>query len=116
MPLLKLETSVALSKEKKSSLLSSLSKIMAQDTGKPERYVMIVIEDGASVMMANAQCPGAFVDVRGIGGLIAPVNKKLSQSICTLLQKECGISPEAVYLNFSDVKAENWGFNNSTFG
>lgn len=116
MPLLKLETSVVLCAEKKTSLLSSLSRILAQDTGKPERYVMVVIKDGAAVMMAGGEVPGALVDVRGIGGLGGGVNKKLSESVCALLQKECGISPEAVYLNFTDVKGENWGFNNSTFG
>ena len=115
MPLLKLETSVAISQEKKTSLSTSLSKILAQDTGKSESHCMIVIEDGASVMMAQKQGPGAFVDIRGIGGLTGSVNRKLSRSVCTLLQKECGIPPEAVYLNFTDVKAENWGFNNSTF-
>ena len=115
MPLLKLETSVTLGKDKKTSLLSSLSRILAQDTGKPEGYVMVVIEDGASVMMAKKECAGALVDIRGIGGLSGGVNKKLSESVCALLQEECGIPPEAVYLNFTDVKAENWGFNNSTF-
>lgn len=116
MPLLKLETSVALSQDKKSSLLLSLSKALAQDIGKSERHVMVVIADGATVMMAGATVSGAFVDIRGIGGLSGKVNKKLSQSVCGILYKECGISPEAVYLNFTDVEAENWGFNNSTFG
>ena len=116
MPLIKLETSVKLTSEKKSSLLASLSKVLAKETGKPEPYVMVVIEDGAAVMMAGAEVDGALVDIRGIGGLGPTVNKKLSQGVCDLLKKECGISPEAVYLNFTDVKAENWGFNNSTFG
>jgi len=116
VPLLQLKTSVALSKDQKSALLTSLSNALSQDTGKPERYVMVVIDDGASVMMAGSEVSGAFVDVKGIGGLGGSVNKKLTQSICGILQKTCGISPETVYLNFTDVKAENWGFNNSTFG
>jgi phenylpyruvate tautomerase len=116
MPLLKLETSVVLSPEKKSSLLLSLTKVLARDTGKAERHVMVVIEDGAAVMMAGQVVSGAFVDVRGIGGLTGKVNRQLSEDICTILQQECSISPEAVYLNFTDVKADNWGFNRSTFG
>jgi phenylpyruvate tautomerase len=115
MPLLKLETSVALDKEKKSSLLSSLSKIVAQDTGKPEGYVMVVIRDDASIMMAKKECAAAFVDIRGIGGLNSFVNKKLSQNICSLLYNQIGVSPEAVYLNFTEFVPENWGFNNTTF-
>ena len=37
MPLLQLKTSVALSQDQKSALLSSLSNAISQDTGKPER-------------------------------------------------------------------------------
>jgi phenylpyruvate tautomerase len=116
MPLLKVETSVALSKETKSSLALELSHTLARDTGKSESHVMIVIEDSACLMMASKEIPGAFVEIKGIGGLTANVNKKLSQSVCAILESQCGIAPSAVYLNFTDVKADNWGFNKSTFG
>jgi Uri superfamily endonuclease len=41
MPLLKLETSVAISEDKRKDLLASLSKAVAGATGKPEQYVLI---------------------------------------------------------------------------
>ena len=41
MPLLKLETTIALSQEQRTSLLSSLSKVVASAIGKPEQYVMV---------------------------------------------------------------------------
>ncbi len=43
MPLLKLETTVALADDKKKALLAALSKIVAGTIGKPEQYVMVVI-------------------------------------------------------------------------
>ena len=116
MPLLRLETSVALEPEKKSALLASLGEILARDTGKATSHVMIVIVDRVELSMAGKQCPGAFVDVRGIGGLNGGVNRKLSASVCELLQQKCGIRPGAVYLNFTELQASHWGFNGSTFG
>ena len=41
MPLLKLETTVVLSEDKRPALLASLSKIVAETIGKPQRYIMV---------------------------------------------------------------------------
>lgn len=43
MPLLKLETTVVLSEDKRKALLASLSKTVAETIGKPEQYVMVTI-------------------------------------------------------------------------
>jgi phenylpyruvate tautomerase PptA (4-oxalocrotonate tautomerase family) len=115
MPLLKLETTVALSDEKKKSLLPALSKIVAETLGKPEDYVMITINSSA-ILMAGKPGDAAFVDVRSIGSLSLAVNKQLSKNICTLLKESLGIAQNRIYLTLSDVDAANWGWNGSTFG
>lgn len=73
MPLLKLETTVALPDGKKSALLAALSKIVAGMIGKPEQYVMVVISPAAIRMSGNSG-DAAFVDIRSIGGLNGDVN------------------------------------------
>src|SRR5436309_13383954 len=115
MPLLTLETTVAISDDKQKALLSSLSKTVAETIGKPEQYVMVTISQAAMAMSGK---PGnaAFMDIRSIGGLSGDVNRKLSQQVCKLLNDSLGIPPDRVYLNFSDVDAGNWGWNGSTFG
>lgn len=115
MPLLKLETTVALSDEKKKSLLASLSKIVAGTIGKPEQYVMVVASP-AAILMSGEPGDAAFVDVRSIGGLSDDVNRQLSQKICSLLKESLGVPPNRIYLNFTDVAAGNWGWNGDTFG
>jgi phenylpyruvate tautomerase len=116
MPLLKLETTVALSDEKKKTLLGSLSKAVAGTTGKPEQYVMVSISHSAAMLMSGKAGEAAFVDIRGIGGLSGEVNRKLSQQVCKLLNESLGVAPDRVYLNFTHVDAGNWGWNGSTFG
>jgi len=115
MPLLKLETTLAIPEDKRRILLGSLSKAVAGTIGKPEQYVMVTISQAAMLMSAK---PGdvAFVDIRSIGGLSEDVNRKLSQQICKLLLDSLAISQDRVYLNFTEVEAGNWGWNGNTFG
>src|SRR5579863_179706 len=115
MPLLKLETTVSLDEQKRASLLSSLSRIVAETIGKPEKYVMVTVNQG-SILMAGKPGDAAFVEVRSIGGLDGDMNRQLSERICGVLNQSLCISPERVYLNFSDVEADNWGWNGQTFG
>ena len=115
MPLLKLETTVAISGEKRASLLAALSRVIGETLGKPEEYVMVTINQTSALMSGNSG-DAAFVDIRSIGGLNASVNRQLSQKICQLLNQSLTLAPNRVYLNFSDVEAENWGWNGHTFG
>ena len=115
MPLLKLETTVALSEDTRKALLASLSKTVAEVIGKPEQYVMVTVGQAAMLMSGNAG-DAAFVGIRSIGGLTGDVNRKLSQRICKLLSETLGVPQNRIYLNLTDVRATNWGWNGSTFG
>jgi len=115
MPLLKLETTVPLSEEMETPMLTALSKTVAGATGKTEQYVMVTVSQVA-MLMAGKAGDAAFVDIRGIGGLNGETNRKLSQQVCKLLSDSLGIGPDRIYLNFTDVEAGNWGWNGSTFG
>lgn len=116
MPLIKLETSVKCSEKQKNNLVIGLSKICAECTGKPESYVLSIIEDGALISFGGKVKKGAFLEVKSIGGLNSSVNNSLTEKICDYLKKELDIAPSDVYINFSDVSGINWGWNGSTFG
>ncbi|MBD3391707.1 MAG: hypothetical protein GF418_06575 [Chitinivibrionales bacterium] len=115
MPLLSLKTSAAIEDGQKTKLLGQLSKIVADDLGKPVQYVMVTIEQ-ADIVHARDASPAAFVDVRSIGGLNADVNATMCGHVCLLLGEELGILPERVYMNFVDVPASSWGTNGGVFG
>jgi phenylpyruvate tautomerase len=70
----------------------------------------------AAIMMSGKPGDAAFVDVRSIGGLTGDVNHKLSQRVCKLLSDSLAVSPDRIYLNFTEVEASDWGWNGSTFG
>ena len=114
MPLIKLETSADIAPEEKAGLLKDLSSTISDVTGKPEAYVMATI-NSCGILMAGTDEPAAFADVRGIGGLDPDTNTRLSDALCNLLSDKLNIPPDRTYLNFTDVKASNWGWNNGTF-
>jgi phenylpyruvate tautomerase PptA (4-oxalocrotonate tautomerase family) len=115
MPLLKLETTIALADDKRKTLLAALSKIAAGTIGKPEQYVMVVVSP-AAILMSGSPGDAAFVDVRSIGSLNDDVNRQLSQKIGALLKESLGVPMDRIYLNFTDVPAASWGWNGDTFG
>jgi len=116
MPLIKLQTSVEFSREKKEEVTLELSRICAEGIGKPEDYVASVIEDDAVIAFGGELCPAAYVEVKSIGGLNSQVNNRLSAMICESMTKLLKIPGNHVYINFTDISAVNWGCNSSTFG
>ncbi len=115
MPLLKLQTSVLLPEDEQEELIRAASKVLAGAIGKPEQYIMVTLEEGKACMGGEI-VPGAFADIRSIGGLNRDVNARLAGELAALLEEKLDIRREHIYLNFTDVAAANWGWNGSTFG
>lgn len=115
MPLIHLITNVAVAPETRESLGARLSQLAAAAIGKPESYMMAVVQDGA-VRHGGAAGPAAFVDVRSISGLGPKVCSALSQEVCALLGEVLRVPGERIYLNFTDVPAGRWGHHGGTFG
>jgi phenylpyruvate tautomerase len=115
MPFLKVETSMALADEVREHLMKSLSTVVSETIGKPEKYVMIAL-DSTPLMMGGRSGEAAFAEVRSIGGLGGNVNTQLSRRVCEILGETLGIKGDRVYLNFREVEAGDWGWNGGTFG
>jgi phenylpyruvate tautomerase PptA (4-oxalocrotonate tautomerase family) len=115
MPYLNLTTNISISNTETPELLSQFSKLLAQETGKPERYVMVEITAGKPMLFAGNNQPLAYIECKSIGLGVAQT-KALSAAICQLLQTRLHIDSERVYIEFSDCNADYWGWNGSTFG
>ena len=57
----------------------------------------------------------AFVELRAIGGLQDDINETLSSALCDLISEQSGITPERIFLNFTNVRGYNWGWDRKTF-
>jgi phenylpyruvate tautomerase len=115
MPFLKLSTNVAIDQSQSEPLLSGLSQLLAKETGKPERYVMVELAGGKAMMFGGSNQPLAYLECKSIG-LSAIQAKSLSASISKLLTGILPLTAERIYIEFSNCPAEFWGWNGSTFG
>jgi phenylpyruvate tautomerase len=115
MPFLKLSTNVTIDQTQSEQLLSELSKLLAKETGKPERYVMVEIVGGKAMLFGGNSQPLAYLECKNIG-LSAIQAKALSASISSLLTSALPLTAERIYIEFSNCPAELWGWNGSTFG
>lgn len=115
MPYLKLTTNIAISKERSPELLSQFSQLLAKETGKPERYVMVELTGDKDMLFGGSNEPLAFVECKSIG-LNAQQAQSLSASISQLLASNLQVAAERVYIEFSNCPANLWGWNGSTFG
>ena len=92
------------------ALLNKLSAALASATGKPESYVMTLLESSVPMTFAGSS---AYVEIKSIGALTPP---EMSDQFCALINASLGISKDRIYIGFEDVNASDWGWNGRTFG
>lgn len=115
MPFLKLSTNVEIGSEKASQLATELSQLLARETGKPERYVMVELAGGKSMLFGGSDQPLAYLECKSIG-LTSVQAKALSPALAKVLAAQLGLAAERIYIEFSHCPGEFWGWNASTFG
>tara|TARA_Y100001968_G_scaffold301206_1_gene313275 strand:+ start:199 stop:537 length:339 start_codon:yes stop_codon:yes gene_type:complete len=94
-------------------LQKEVSEMIADLTGKPEDYVMTMIQSNSQMTFGGSDEPCCFVKLKSIGSLDP---SSMSKSLCELISSKTNIKANRIYIEFIDVKASNWGFNSSTFG
>jgi phenylpyruvate tautomerase PptA (4-oxalocrotonate tautomerase family) len=113
MPCLRIHTNRAIDDKASQVVLKKASRLVAQELSKPEEYVMVSLEPLSSMLFAGSAEPAAFMELRAIG-LPAKKTSDLSRVLCELVESELGIPKDRVFINFSDVPPELWGWNGET--
>ena len=116
MPCLQVRVNITLTPEQKVATVKALSKMVAQLTGKPEAYVMVIVQDEVSMSFGGSTDPCAFMDLRSIGCIDRKSNKKYSASLCKYFVDTYNIPSGRIYISFQNAPGENWGFDGDTFG
>jgi phenylpyruvate tautomerase len=115
MPTAIVNTNVPSDKIKDTDVAKSLSKIVATTIGKPEQYVMTLVQTDQVMTYSGTQEPCAFVRIVSIGGLNAEKNVTISTEVCGLLESQYKIDPSRVYIEFVDSERHMFGWNSRTF-
>ena len=114
MPLLKIQTNQKLAESQQQQLLSDASKLVAQELGKPENYVMVAIDPPTPMSFAGSTDPLAYLELKSIG-LPESKTQALSSALCEMIEQSTNIAKDRIYIEFSDAPRAMWGWNSGTF-
>ena len=114
MPYLNIQTNLPLSRKAVRTVLKTASTLVARELGKPEAFVMLALQSDTPMLFAGTDDPVAFLELKAID-LPVRKTKKLSESLCDLIEDHLGIPPSRVYVKFLDVRRGMWGWKGETF-
>ncbi len=114
MPYLKIQTNQNIAENNSKAFIQAASRIVAEELGKPESYVMINLEPPRPMLFAGDDAPTAYLELKSIG-LPDNKTKPLSAALCEMVQTHFGIDPARIYIEFANAPRHMWGWNNSTF-
>ena len=95
-------------------ILVKSSEFLSELLGKPEKYIMISIEENPVMMFGGTGDPLLYIELKSIG-LPRDQTKEISQKLSLFLKDKTGVPVHRMYIEFSDVERSMWGWNGSTF-
>lgn len=114
MPLLAINTNQQIDKDRQHGLTAKASALASTLLGKPERYVMVVLNADLPMAFAGTTDACAYVELKSLG-LPEDQTANLSKGICDLISSELGIAPDRIYIEFAGPPRHLWGWNSATF-
>lgn len=114
MPLLTIHTNQTLSTEQQDELIHSASQSMAELLGKPESYVMVLLQSGQAMAFAGSREPCAYLELKSLG-LPEERTPHFSAALCKLIAQHTGIVESRIYIEFAAPARHMWGWDGHTF-
>lgn len=111
MPLLQINTNLDI--QDTTAVAREASALVASLLGKPESYVMVIINARQDMVFAGSDQATAHLKLKSLG-LPESETKQYSQKLCNFMEK-LGVEPGRTYIEFSGPPRHMWGWNNSTF-
>ena len=117
MPLIQVQTNVALDDERQLALMRALSAQGARLLGKPEAYVMVSVAASTPMLFGGTAAPTAFFSLYSLGEISPDQSQQLLACLCSLATKHLDVPSERTYCKFVPWKQRHlWGHDGCTFG
>jgi len=115
MPLCRIVTSANASEKIRTSLLTELSRFIAEALRKPESYVMTHLVTDATMTFAGTPEPACFIELMSIGTFTPEQTASLSAALCSRIEKSIGVPKSRTYIEFTNSVGHLWGHDGETF-
>ena len=114
MPYLRTKVNTPVNEEKTATLRRLFGEAISILPGKSERWLMVDIEDNASLSLAgDGSRPLAMLEVELFGKSTPEAYEALTARLTEILGEVLGVSPDGVYVKYAEV--DHWGFAGSNF-
>ncbi len=114
MPFIDVKTTASVTDEKCEALKAALGKAIGVIPGKSEGWLMVEIEPEKKIWFrGDASADSAMVTVAVLGSISARDSEKMTSEVTSILEGELGISPDRVYISYTEH--DKWGWNGSNF-
>ena len=114
MPCLIIKTNQTVDKQTKKEHCLSASAKTAEILGKPETYVMTMIEDQITMSMSGTTEPTVYLELKSIN-LPEDQTAELSSQLCQHIGNLLNVASNRIYIEFSNAQRHLWGWDNRTF-
>lgn len=114
MPTLKIQTNVDTPAERRKPILEAASSMLTKILGKPESYVMVVLQTNPDMLFAADDAPLAYLELKSLG-LPEDNTPTLSANLCRFMEEHFGVPPERIYIEFACPPRHLFGWNGKTF-
>ncbi|BDQ33158.1 phenylpyruvate tautomerase MIF-related protein [Pseudodesulfovibrio portus] len=112
MPFIKVETNIGI--DDPAAYTKALSALAADMLGKPESYVMAVLEADKNLFFGGTDAPAAYVTLDSIG-LPEARTSDFSAAICAFLEDALKIPANRIYIAFGTIQRNLFGWDSGTF-
>jgi phenylpyruvate tautomerase len=114
MPTLIIKSNAEVPPKRRKGILEAASSKVAELLGKPERYVMVILESNPDMLFGADDAPSAFLELKSLG-LPEAATADLSAALCSLMQEHFAVQPDRVYIEFAAPPRHLFGWNRGTF-
>ena len=114
MPTLKIQTNVETPPARRKPILEAASSKVAQMLGKPESYVMVLLQTNPDMLFAGDDAPLAYLELKSLG-LPEDQTPAISTALCKFMEKHFGVPQGRIYIEFSAPPRHLFGWNGGTF-
>ncbi|CAN0927881.1 Macrophage migration inhibitory factor homolog [Linum grandiflorum] len=114
MPCLSLSTNVNLEKIDTAAFQIAAASAVADITGKPVEYVMVVVKGSVPILFGGSVEPAAYGELLAIGVPDADVNKRLAAAVSAIVEEKLSVPKNRFFLKFVGTKGSDFGFNGTT--
>lgn len=112
MPLLQINTNV--NPTDNSAIVNAASKLVADMLGKPESYVMVIINPNLALSFGGSEEASAHLKLKSLG-LAESETSSYSKQLCEFMHDQLSIPASRVYIEFDGPPRHMWGWDSKTF-